>query len=71
MKREPNNSTDTERVILGIKYVGKDAEGRRCSGCAGISGVVFPCTDLPNCTAELRTDKRNLIFVAEAKRETP
>lgn len=77
VSNEPNDATDTERTITGVRYVGqtattiKDWRGFNVPSCAGCVGATCTkktvCTKLPNCRACDRTDGRNLIFVAEMK----
>ena len=77
MSIQPNDATDTEREINGVKYVGqtatitKDWRGFNVPSCAGCAGATCRkrsvCNKLPNCRAYDRTDGRNLIFVAETK----
>ena len=65
MSAKPNDATDTERVIWGIKYVGQDKAG--CAGCAGIEVVGVHCSSLPYCRSQERADGRDLIFVSETR----
>ncbi len=77
MSAKPNDATDTERDINGVKYVGKTAtiikdwRGFNVPSCAGCAGATCRkrsvCNKLPSCRAYDRTDGRNLIFVAETK----
>lgn len=80
MSGEPNDATDTERKIKGVKYVGvaatiiKDWRGFRVPACTGCAGATCTkktvCTKLPNCRAGERTDGRNLIFVEATEEKT-
>lgn len=79
MSSEPNDATDTERTINGVKYVGQDAKlvnGWRaskvpsCEGCeASKQDDEKLCKSLPACRSHSRNDGRNLIFVAETKED--
>lgn len=77
MSAKPNDATDTEREINGVKYVGKTATIIKdwrgfsvpsCAGCAGATCRKWSvCNKLPNCRDYDRTDGRNLIFVSQTK----
>ncbi len=79
MSAKPNDATDTERDINGVKYVGKTAtiikdwRGFNVPSCAGCAGATCRkrsvCNKLPSCRAYDRTDGNNLIFVPETKEE--
>ena len=69
MSNQPNDATDTEREINGVKYVAEDTKTDSCEGCAGFSGDSSMCSDLPNCRADNRIDGRDLIFVAQTKEQ--
>lgn len=80
MITKPNDSTDTERIINGVKYVGvpattvKDWRGFKVLSCEGCAGATCRkrsiCIKLPNCRAYDRTDGKNLIFVAKTEDKT-
>lgn len=80
MSDQPNDATDTERDINGVKYVGKTATIIKdwrgfsvpsCDGCAGATCTERSvCNKLPNCRGYDRPDGRNLIFVPETKEQT-
>ena len=77
MSNQPNDATDTERDINGVKYVGiaattiKDWRGFNVPSCTGCAGATCRkrsvCNKLPNCRAGERADGLNLIFVARKK----
>jgi hypothetical protein len=80
VSNEPNDATDTDRVIGGVKYVGqtatiiKDWRGFRVPSCTGCAGATCTkrsvCNKLPNCRDYDRTDGRNLIFVEATEEKT-
>ena len=79
VSKEPNDATDTERTINGVKYVGKTAtiikdwRGFNVPSCAGCAGATCRkrsvCNRLPNCRACKRTDGLDLIFVPKTEED--